>query len=76
MAWQWYWVDGTIKFNPVMAKALTAWSRLRGHGDDSAAIIVYTSETDPQRAAETLQSFTRDAWPDIATALHRAARSK
>ena len=76
MAWQWYWVDGTITFNPVMAKALTAWSRLRGHGDDSAAIIVYTSETDPQRAAETLQSFTRDAWPDIATALHRAARSK
>lgn len=76
LAWQWYWIDGTITSNAAVAKALTAWSRLRGHGDDSAAIIVYTSETDPQRAAETLQSFTRDAWRGLAAALHRAEQSR
>ena len=76
VAWQWYWIDGTITASSAYAKALTAWSRLRGHGDDSAAIIMYVPDSDPERAAEKLQTFTHDAWPVIAAALQRAAQGR
>jgi exosortase A len=75
-AWQWYWIDGTITASNAYAKALTAWSRLRGRGDDSAAIVLYVPEADSGRAAATLQAFTHDAWPAIADVLERAARGK
>lgn len=75
-AWQWYWIDGTITASDAYAKALTAWSRLRGRGDDSAAVILYVADADPGRAAATLQAFTRDAWPAIAGVLARAAQEK
>ena len=75
-AWQWYWIDGTITTSGAYAKALTAWSRLRGRGDDSAAVILYVADADSGRAAATLQAFTRDAWPAIAGVLARAAQEK
>jgi len=74
--WQWYWIDGTITSSDAYAKALTAWSRLRGRGDDSAAVIVYAPVTDSRRATATLQTFTRDAWPAIAGVLARTAQGK
>jgi exosortase A len=75
-AWQWYWIDGTLTASDAYAKALTAWSRLRGRGDDSAAVILYVPDADPGRATATLQAFTRDAWPGIAGVLARAAQGK
>jgi exosortase A len=75
-AWQWYWIDGTITASGAYAKALTAWSRLRGHGDDSAAIVMYVPDADPEHAAGTLQAFTHDAWPGIAAALQHAAQGQ
>ena len=74
--WQWYWIDGTITSSDAYAKALTAWSRLRGRGDDSAAVIVYAPGTDSGRATGTLQAFIRDAWPAIAGVLARTAQAK
>jgi exosortase A len=75
-AWQWYWIDGTITASSAHAKALTAWSRLRGRGDDSAAIVLYAPDGNSSRAAATLQAFTNDAWPAIAGVLERAAQRK
>jgi EpsI family protein len=75
-AWQWYWIDGTITASGAYAKALTAWSRLRGHGDDSAAIVMYVPDADPEHAAGKLQAFAHDAWPGIASALRRAAQGQ
>lgn len=58
IAWHWYWINGKLTASEFEAKLLTAFSRLRGQGDDSAVIILYApSET----AAETLPDFTASA---------------
>ena len=40
-----YWINGAITANDYVAKALLAWSKLRGQGDDSALIIVYAPQS-------------------------------
>ena len=37
-----YWVDGRTTSSQYVAKALLAWSKLSGHGDDAALIVMYT----------------------------------
>lgn len=54
VAWQWYWINGKLTSSDFEAKLLTALSRLRGHGDDSAVIILYAPI---ETAAETLPAF-------------------
>ena len=41
VVWQWYWVSGHLTTSDFTAKLLTALSRLRGHGDDSAVVMLY-----------------------------------
>jgi EpsI family protein len=43
VAYQLYWIDGTLTSSDYVAKALLAWSKLRGHGDDSAVIVSYAA---------------------------------
>jgi EpsI family protein len=74
VAWEWYWVDGTVTSSSIVAKFLTGWSRLAHHRDDSAAVLLYTRDTGDARGVETLRQFTRDAWPTIEAALRREAR--
>ncbi len=53
VAYRLYWIDGTLTSSDYVAKALLAWSKLRGHGDDSAVIVGYAAPTpgrDPARA--------------------------
>jgi exosortase A len=69
VALQWYWIDGSVTPSDAVAKALTAWSRLRGRGDDSAAIVVYARASTIASAQTELQTFVHDAWPSVATAL-------
>ena len=40
-----YWINGTVTSSDYVAKALTAWSKLRGRGDDSALILAYVPQT-------------------------------
>ena len=75
-ALHWYWIDGTVTANPAYAKALTAWSRLRGRGDDSAAVILYATGADQQHAQIAVRQLARDAWPAIATALASARQPR
>lgn len=72
LAWQWYWIDGTITSSDVVAKARIAWLRLTGHGDDAAAIIVYAPSDDMRDASGVLQAFARDAGPALDAALTKA----
>ena len=74
LAWKWYWIGGNLTANDAWAKAAIAWSKLTGRGDDSALVVVYT--TDGEAAAATLQSFVHDAWPSISTMLTSASQSK
>jgi EpsI family protein len=69
VALQFYWIDGAVTSSDAVAKASMAWSRLRGRGDDSAAIVVYARASTTADAYAELQAFVRDAWPSIATAL-------
>jgi exosortase A len=60
--WQWYWINGRLTASDFEAKLLTAFSRLRGKGDDSAIIILYA----PAEAAKaSLAAFTHSAGPQI-----------
>ncbi|MFN4326515.1 MAG: exosortase A [Azonexus sp.] len=56
-AWQWYWINGWLTSSDILAKALTAWSMLSGHGDDSAVVILYAPKAEAERS---LSAFSRD----------------
>jgi EpsI family protein len=72
VAWQWYWIDGAITSRDPLAKALIAWSRLRGRGDDAAAIVVYARGATVAAAQANLLAFVRNGWPSIAASLAKA----
>ncbi len=58
VVWQWYWINGKLTASDFEAKLLTAFSRLRGRGDDSAVIILYAHQ---ESATETLPAFAMQA---------------
>jgi len=72
--WDWFWVAGRHTDNPYAAKLIQAKSRLLGHGDDSAVIVLYTVSRDRGEAAEAiLRDFAQDAFPAIERTLNIAA---
>jgi exosortase A len=77
LAWRWYWVDGQYVANPYWAKLLQAKSRLLGHGDDGAVVIVYMLYDDRQPSAEpALQEFVGAMLPAITKSLENARRAR
>jgi exosortase A len=65
-----YWIDGRLTSSEIAAKALLAYSILRGHGDDSAAIFMYTrAEPTASAARVSLRSFASAMSPSIERAL-------
>jgi exosortase A len=68
-AWQWYWVNGRFTDSEIEAKWLTAWSMLTGHGDDSAAIIIYAPKS---YAVQALTAFIDDLMPPLQLLLANA----
>ena len=69
VALQWYVVDGHATASDLRTKVYTAASRLRGAGDDGAAVVVYTDA----RSAGALDAFVTSAAPALADALSRTA---
>jgi EpsI family protein len=62
VVWQWYWINGHLTTSDIEAKLLTALSRLRGRGDDSAAVMLFA----PAYGATTsLTAFAEAAGPQI-----------
>ena len=65
-----YWVGGRTTSSQYVAKALLAWSKLSGHGDDAALIVMYTpifaAGDAPQ---ETLRAFASAMSPSIERSL-------
>jgi exosortase A len=74
VAWEWYWVDGVLTSSDALAKALIAWSQLRGRGDSAAAVVFYAQEHGGRDANAALDAFMRDAWPDVRATLERAGQ--
>ena len=55
--WQIYWINGNLTSNDYLAKVYSAVQRLTGRGDNSAAIIIYTSKDQPGGGDAVLESF-------------------
>ena len=62
VVWQWYWINGHLTTSDFTAKLLTALSRLRGQGDDTAVVMLYTPS---ESAQESLAAFAQAAGPQI-----------
>ena len=72
-----YWVTGYITSNQYAAKALQAWSKLSGRGDDAALVVMYA----PKRGHDddpgvSLRAFARAMSPSIERALAAASESR
>lgn len=77
MVWSWYWVDGQFTASDYRAKAYTAWSRLMGHGDDSAVVMVFVpKQVGQDTTAASLKAFLADAVPVIGEALTRTSQAR
>ncbi len=62
VVWQWYWINGHLTTSDFTAKLLTALSRLRGQGDDSAVIMLYAPA---EFAPTSLPAFAEADGPQI-----------
>jgi exosortase A len=60
--WQWYWINGRLTTSDIEAKWLTALSRIRGQGDDSAVVMLYAPAG---KSPERLSTFAAAAGPQI-----------
>src|SRR5690606_24753205 len=73
VAWRWYWIDGHMTASAYAAKALLAWAKLRGEGDDAAVIVLYTRRLDTGESADRrLAAFARDMSPQLLATLRDA----
>lgn len=57
VAWQLYWINGTLTASDHMAKVYAAFYRLSGRGDDAAVIIAYTAGDQAGGADAVLADF-------------------
>ena len=57
--WQFYWVGGQLTSSDVAAKLYSAWQRLGGQGDESAAIMVVALEGPTPDVEQRLSAFLR-----------------
>jgi exosortase A len=58
LVWQAYWIDGRLVSGDAAAKLANAWARLRGRGDDGAALILYADAGDARASAAALEAFS------------------
>ena len=62
VVWHWYWINGQLTTSDIAAKLMTALSRLRGQGDDSAVVMLYVPA---EIAPASLAAFAEAAGPQI-----------
>ncbi len=76
LVWQVYWADGRLTASDIRAKLYGALQRLRGHGDDAAAITLYTrtayGASPDDEADARLESFATSNWAGIEQQLRQA----
>lgn len=83
LAWRFYWVNGQLTGSDIQAKIQGALSRLTGHGDDGAIVVIFTPlaldslESDALQAAKArLQAFAHAQGASLEEALVRASRAR
>lgn len=71
-----YWVDGTYTGNEYVAKVLLALARLRGRGDDSAAVVVAADTSQVNSSASLLDRFATEMGQSISDALQQTRNKR
>ncbi|NMF87383.1 exosortase A [Aromatoleum petrolei] len=74
LVWHWYWIDGRWTASDYVAKVYQTLAQLRGRGDDSVAVMVYTPVREGARGAAeaVLADFLRVRGGELSAALARA----
>lgn len=74
LVWHWYWIDGRWTTSDYVAKLYQTLGQLRGRGDDSVAVMLYTPASEGERVAAeaVLAAFLRERGEELADALGRA----
>ena len=67
-----YWINGAITSSDYAAKAMIACSKLRGRGDDSALILMYTTQSAP---GKDMGGILRDFASTMSVPVERALSS-
>ncbi|HMM86454.1 exosortase A [Azohydromonas sp.] len=67
VVWHGYWVDGRFVTGDLPAKLAGAASRLRGHGDDGAVLVLHA----PAASKAALQAFASEHLGVVAQSLQR-----
>ncbi len=57
--WNAYWIDGRLFTSDIAAKLAGALARLRGRGDEGAALVLYADEPTPAQSTAALEAFMR-----------------
>ena len=72
-----YWINGALTSSDYVAKALIAWSKLRGRGDDSALIVLYTPQSGQgKNMSERMRDFASAMSPAIERTIEAARERK
>lgn len=72
LVWHWYWIGGRVTSNDYIAKALLVLSKLSGHGDDSAVVMIYTPVDEIGGSVESqrrLTAFANEFGPRLTATL-------
>lgn len=72
-----YWIAGHVTSSQYEAKALQAWSKLSGHGDDAALVVIYAPRrTRDDDQTSVLRAFTKEMSPSIERSLAAAREAR
>lgn len=60
VVWRMYWVDGRWIAGDVEAKLVGGLSRLRGHGDEGALVVLYADAGNARASDDAIAAFARE----------------
>lgn len=72
LTWSAHWIDGRFLAGDRQAKLAGMLQRLRGRGDDGAAVVLYADERDVESSRAALAKFAAENMPLIDGLLRRA----
>ena len=72
VAWQVYWIDGRFIAGDVAAKFANALARLRGRGDDGAALVLHADGETVAASNAALEAFVQANLASLNALLQRA----
>ena len=78
LAWEWYWIGGSVTANDYVAKMMEAWNRIRNPGQGGFALVLSTpaEESGGSSSHRLLQAFVDDMWPRIEASMQSSSEAR